>query len=70
MPSSDSFPYRDAALPVEQRIADLVSRMTLDEKLAQLGFEQDKQASFLRDFAGPIRGVGSIGRCNIFCFSA
>jgi beta-glucosidase len=29
--------YRDASLPVEARVADLLSRMTLDEKLAQLG---------------------------------
>ena len=30
-------PYRDAKLPVEQRVADLVSRMTLEEKIAQMG---------------------------------
>jgi beta-glucosidase len=29
-------PYRDARLPVEQRVADLLSRMTLEEKVAQL----------------------------------
>jgi beta-glucosidase len=29
-------PYRNATLPVEQRIDDLVSRMTLEEKVAQL----------------------------------
>src|SRR5215471_2046414 len=29
-------PYRDARLPVEQRMADLLSRMTLEEKVAQL----------------------------------
>ena len=29
-------PYRDPKLPVEQRVADLLSRMTLDEKIAQL----------------------------------
>ena len=30
-------PYQDAKLPVEQRITDLIGRMTLDEKLAMLG---------------------------------
>src|SRR3954471_19137728 len=30
-------PYRDPKLPVEQRVADLLSRMTLEEKAAQLG---------------------------------
>lgn len=29
-------PYLDASLPVEQRVDDLLSRMTLDEKVAQL----------------------------------
>jgi beta-xylosidase len=29
-------PYRDSKLPVEQRVADLLSRMTLEEKIAQL----------------------------------
>jgi beta-glucosidase len=29
--------YRDARLPVERRVADLLARMTLEEKVAQLG---------------------------------
>ena len=29
-------PYRDASLPVEQRVNDLLSRMTLEEKVGQL----------------------------------
>ncbi|HEU0368126.1 MAG TPA: glycoside hydrolase family 3 N-terminal domain-containing protein, partial [Candidatus Acidoferrum sp.] len=29
-------PYRNSRLPVEQRVADLLSRMTLEEKVAQL----------------------------------
>jgi beta-glucosidase len=29
-------PYRDSSLPVDQRVADLLSRMTLEEKVAQL----------------------------------
>ncbi len=32
-----SYPYLDASLPVEDRVADLIGRMNLDEKLAQLG---------------------------------
>src|SRR5579885_2771453 len=30
-------PYKNPALPLEQRVADLVSRMTLQEKISQLG---------------------------------
>jgi beta-glucosidase len=30
-------PYRDSTLPIEQRLSDLLSRMTLEEKIAQLG---------------------------------
>ncbi len=49
-------PYRDAKLPVEQRVADLLSRMTLEEKVAQMEsawenrqFFSDPQALFVDD---------------------
>ena len=35
--AADQPPYRNPALPVDQRVADLLGRMTLDEKIAQLG---------------------------------
>jgi beta-glucosidase len=31
-----AMPFRDPALPIERRVDDLVSRMTLEEKVAQL----------------------------------
>ncbi len=34
--SPASAPYRDAALPIPARVADLVGRMTLEEKVAQM----------------------------------
>lgn len=34
--AASSFPYQNAALPVDARVDDLLSRMTLEEKLAQL----------------------------------
>ena len=34
--SHDSFPFRNTSLPVEERVNDLVSRMTLQEKADQL----------------------------------
>jgi beta-glucosidase len=40
-------PYRDASLPVEARVKDLVSRMTLEEKVAQLqGFRPKDPNAF------------------------
>jgi beta-glucosidase len=47
-------PYHDPKLPVEQRVTDLLARMTLDEKVAQMGgawenrqFFKDPQALFV-----------------------
>jgi beta-glucosidase len=34
--AGDKPPYRDATLPVEERVRDLLSRMTLEEKVAQM----------------------------------
>jgi beta-glucosidase len=34
---SENHPYRDPKLSVEERVGDLLARMTLEEKLAQLG---------------------------------
>ena len=31
-----SYPYQDPALPVEERVEDLLSRMSLDEKFTQM----------------------------------
>ena len=42
-----SAPYRDAALPIDQRVDDLIARMTLDEKVAQImTVWQEKPALF------------------------
>ena len=35
-------PYRNSKLPLEQRVADLLSRMTLEEKIAQLTSAMDR----------------------------
>src|SRR5215471_17805733 len=47
-------PYRDLRLPIEQRLADLLSRMTLEEKVAQMegawenkNFHKDPQTMFV-----------------------
>ncbi|KAA8538048.1 hypothetical protein F0562_027372 [Nyssa sinensis] len=35
-PSTESFPFCNTTLPIDQRASDLVSRLTLDEKISQL----------------------------------
>ncbi len=37
MSDAEDFPYRDPLLAVDKRVRDLLARMTLEEKLAQLG---------------------------------
>jgi len=51
---AQELPYRNPSLPVEQRVADLISRMTLEEKIAQLEgawenrqFHSDPQTMFI-----------------------
>lgn len=45
-------PYWNAALPVEQRVEDLIARMTLDEKIAQI--------ITIWDSKGEIQGPGDV----------
>ena len=63
-------PYRDATLPVAERARDLLVRMTLDEKLAQLGsawvyelidsgiLSPAKAGVLMRDGIGQITRIG------------
>jgi beta-glucosidase len=39
------YPYKDPSLPVESRVADLVSRMTLEEKIKQLDMFWGKEVA-------------------------
>lgn len=34
--AAQQLPYQDASRPVEQRVQDLLNRMTLEEKIAEL----------------------------------
>ena len=72
MPSE--FPYRDASLPVDQRVVDLLSRMTLQEKIAQMSIH-DMQSNNLPAEAilldETVRkemglGVGALGRPGLY----
>jgi beta-glucosidase len=61
-------PYRDATLSIDERISDLLRRMTIEEKVAQLGsvwsFEIVGIGTLNRERAGQLigRGIGQITR--------
>jgi beta-glucosidase len=66
--TQDGVLYRDPIHPIEERGGDLLSRMTLDEKLAQLSgvwvFELLEDAAFSVEKAKPLigNGIGQITR--------
>lgn len=56
--------YRDAAAPIEERVADLLRRMTLEEKLGQLqqlGAEENGDVARLAQLARDGRLGGTLG---------
>ncbi len=61
--SSQTFPYQDSTLSVDQRVADLISRMTLDEKIGQmmqvdLGKAQNYPSDLTKYFIGSVLSGG------------
>ena len=50
--------YKDAAAPVEQRVQDLLGRMTLEEKIAQITAVWTKKNELL-DAQGQIRSAAA-----------
>jgi beta-glucosidase len=63
--------YRDSSQPIDARVKDLISQMTLDEKLAQLGaiwsFEVMKDRKFSPKKADALlkNGIGQISRAGV-----
>ncbi|MGD1046445.1 MAG: glycoside hydrolase family 3 N-terminal domain-containing protein [Bacteroidota bacterium] len=61
--SAQTFPYQDSMLSINQRVSDLISRMTLDEKIGQmmqvdLGNAQYNPSSLTTYFIGSILSGG------------
>ncbi len=55
--STDSLPYQDPALPIPERVADLLARMSVEEKVGQmlqLDAQEDLDDHVLRKHAGSI----------------
>ncbi|MBP6470225.1 MAG: glycoside hydrolase family 3 C-terminal domain-containing protein [Chloroflexi bacterium] len=72
----NQFPYLNPTLPIPQRVADLLTRMTLDEKLAQMTIFSFPGHHPREDEEGPIdldllrqdwpHSVGGIGRVGLY----
>jgi beta-glucosidase len=61
--SAQPFPYQDSTLSIDQRVIDLISRMTLDEKIGQmmqvdLGNAQYNPSSLTTYFIGSVLSGG------------
>ena len=72
--TSSEFSYRDASLPVDQRVADLLARMTLEEKVAQMSMYNMETNNVPAEKIGldeTVRkelqhGVGALGRPGLY----
>ncbi len=70
----EPIPYKDPTLPLEERVADLLSRMTLEEKVAQMLCIWSAKAGMLFDHQGRLslaqlekhfpHGLGQIARLS------
>jgi beta-glucosidase len=66
--TTEARPYQDARLPIEQRVDDLLGRMTVEEKIAQLGslwiYEIAGEEGLNRDWAQTrmAHGLGQVTR--------
>lgn len=66
--NAQEFPYQDATLPVEERVADLLSRMSLEEKVRQMDMyngsnlknKESFSIKFARQIIGTELGAGSV----------
>jgi len=68
--NNQSFPFRNEKLEVEQRIFDLVSRLTVDEKIAQLKYNSPAIERLgipaYNWWSEGLHGVARFGRATVF----
>ena len=69
--NNDSSPaYKNADLPIEKRVDDLVSRMTLDEEASQMGYASPAiprlDIPYYNWWSEGLHGFGRAGRATVF----
>jgi beta-glucosidase len=68
--TSEPAPYKDPTLPLEQRVNDLVSRMTVEEKVSQIGHTADAVPRLgipeYNWWNEGLHGVGRAGYATVF----
>jgi hypothetical protein len=66
-------PYKNASLPIEERVADLIARMTPTELVGQLlhtmGVPNDYNYDFIRNQTLQWGGIGGGYWCYTLCVS-
>lgn len=63
LPAPNNAPYKNASLPIEERVADLLSHMTLEEKIGQMSLVEKNSVHDLTDIqtyglGGMLSGFG------------
>ena len=65
--AAESIPYKNAALPVAQRVADLLGRMTLEEKVWQMAMGERamvNQKHYAKGIGSVLNGGGNVPGVN------
>lgn len=69
-PSDDQLPFRDSALPLRERVEDLLARLTLDERIAMLHQYSPEiprlGVGSFRTGTEALHGVGWLGAATVF----
>ncbi|MCF8243350.1 MAG: glycoside hydrolase family 3 C-terminal domain-containing protein [Melioribacteraceae bacterium] len=68
--STEEFPFRNSSLPMNERIADLISRLTLEEKISQLLYDSEAiprlDIPYYNWWGECLHGVARFGKATVF----